>query len=199
MKRKVFYTIHSKKCGLKIEEKSGFEIVAGGRMFNAYRNENSTVYIIDPESGRSVFTRNRDELSEVEAIESVREELIENDFVMEAVEKKMQTKDYMRMTEVFRMLKQGIEMERGRHEKPERKIWDYFSETIAWFFFIWISVLAVTCTYIFPGLGISILIIAIVLNFIQRICEKFKEGRKHESTDHMAAMGRNRGSRNKTQ
>ncbi len=82
-------------------------------MFNAYRNENRTVYIIDPESGRSVFTRNRDELSEVEAIESVREELIENDFVMEAVEKKMQTKDCMRMTEVFRMLKQEIEMERA--------------------------------------------------------------------------------------
>ena len=83
MKRKVFYTIHREKCGLKIEEKSGFDIMAGGRMFNAYRNENGTVYIIDPESGRSVFARNRDELSEVEAIESVREELIENDFVME--------------------------------------------------------------------------------------------------------------------
>lgn len=54
-------------------------------------------------------------------------------------------------------------------------------------FFVWISVLAVTCTYIFPELGISILIIAIVLNFIQRICEKFKEGRKHESIDHMAS------------
>lgn len=173
MKRKVFYTIHREKCGLKIEEKSGFDIMAGGRMFNAYRNENGTVYIIDPESGRSVFARNRDELSEVEAIESVREELIENDFVMEAVEKKMQTKDYMRMTEVFRMLKQGIEMERGDMRKPERKIWDYFSEIIAWFFLIWISVLAVACTCISPGLGISILIIAIVLNFIQRICEKF--------------------------
>lgn len=55
MERRVFYTMINRNSSVIAEEKVGFEIEIHGMEFYAYAHDIDTVYIIDPESGLSVY------------------------------------------------------------------------------------------------------------------------------------------------
>ncbi len=85
MEKAHFYVLHNTRNGIKAVEVDGFSIHVDGEGFYAYEREDGrTAYIIDPETGLSLYSMYRAEIEEREESE---EESWETDLVKCTVEK----------------------------------------------------------------------------------------------------------------
>jgi len=60
-------------------------------------------------------------------------------------------------------------------KKVVNKICEYLFEIFIWFICLWMMVISITCTYLYPREGIIFIISAILLTFIPIIHNKIKK------------------------
>ncbi len=114
MERKVFYVLVHRRCSVGIERVEGYEFEINGENFYGYAdNESRKVYIVDPDSGRSIYMHPIIRRQQgVKTTESAIDGLMRDKSILEAFKKKKGTKEYGLMQEIFRSFLHGAELER---------------------------------------------------------------------------------------
>lgn len=113
MERKVFYTLIHKGYSTGIEQKDGYEFEISGKKFYGYiNNESCKAYIIDPETGRSIYNYPTvDEYQGINVMKYTIDRLMEDTYILEAFESKKSTPKYELMKEIFKSFLYGAELE----------------------------------------------------------------------------------------
>lgn len=114
MKGKVFYTLIHKRNFSGIKQVEGYEFAINGNKFYGYANkESNKVYIIDPETGTSIYDYPifDDECQEINAMKYTIDRLMEDEYILEAFEKKRDTEKYGLMQETFQSYLHASELE----------------------------------------------------------------------------------------
>ena len=113
MERKVFFTLIHKRDYTGVKQVDGFEFSIYDNNFYGYLNkENNKVYIIDPQTGRSIYDLpNFYEYQEINAIKHTVDSLKEDQHILEAFESKRHSEKYELMKEIFRSFSHGAELE----------------------------------------------------------------------------------------
>lgn len=104
MKGKVFYTMIHKRNFSGIEQVEGYEFAINGNKFYGYiSSESNKAYIIDPETGRSIYDYPIfDEGQEINAMKYTIDRLMEDEYILEEFERKKNSPEYESMKEIFK-------------------------------------------------------------------------------------------------
>lgn len=113
MERKVFYALIHKKGSTGIEQKEGYEFEINNNKFYGYiNNESCKVYIIDPETGRSIYNYPIDDkYQEINVMKYTIDRLTEDEYVLAAFESKKNSPKYELMKKIFKFFFAGAELE----------------------------------------------------------------------------------------
>lgn len=113
MKGKVFYTLIHKRNFSGIKQVEGYEFAINGNKFYGYiSSESNKAYIIDPETGLSIYDYPIvEECQGINTIKYAIDRLTEDGYILEAFEKERDTEKYGLMQETFRSYLHASELE----------------------------------------------------------------------------------------
>lgn len=111
MKRKVFHSMIRRNNEIGIKECDGFEVEIRERTYNVYRNEDDTVYIVDPATGRAIFIYHPDEMPEMDAAKAVVKEFCREVYSLNRFLEMTKTEEYKTFVDIFDALELAWELE----------------------------------------------------------------------------------------
>ncbi len=119
IKRKVFRSLTRRNNEMGIKELDGFEVEIGERRYNVYRSGYNTVHIVDPATGRSIFSCHVTEISEMNAVKAAVKEFYRYSSSLNRFLEMTKTEEYKTLVDIFDAFELAWELEEGLKEQWE--------------------------------------------------------------------------------